>query len=258
MPTISSALQNIPEQFKPLAAFGIGAGILVVLVLFHGIGLHGILVHFKRRELRLQTGRPHQWVAMFLFGWAIFLMLWLHIIEIVIWAFTLRGLGLILSAKDALYFCANAYTTLGYGTVDLGPYWRLISPIIAISGLFTFAWTTSSLVGIVSIYMKLVEQLEIERAQELKMRSDTRRAEWDVFVHEQQTEDADRADTRKRAAAAGSFLQRREVWRDETQREEQLRAAALADARRLRDQEHAAENDLGHSQDPDHPPEASK
>ena len=70
--------------------------------------------------------------------------------EITAWAFGLMWLGLILRPNDAIYFCANAYTTLGYGTVDLDPQWRNISPIIAISGLFTFAWTTSSLVSVVA------------------------------------------------------------------------------------------------------------
>ncbi len=89
------------------------------MVIFHGISLHKILVHFKRRELRLQAGRPHLWGAAFLFGWAIFMMLTLHIVEIMAWAMALLRLGLIVHPANAIYFCANAYTTMGYGTVDL-------------------------------------------------------------------------------------------------------------------------------------------
>ena len=73
---------EIPDEFKPVAALGIGAVILVVLVLFHGISLHQILVQFKRAEMRLRAGRPHLWGAAILFGWAVFLMLCLHIVEI--------------------------------------------------------------------------------------------------------------------------------------------------------------------------------
>jgi hypothetical protein len=70
---------------------------------------------------------------------------------------------LIARGYDAIYFCANAYTTLGYGSVDLEAHWRLISPIIGISGLFTFAWTTSALIDVVSSHRQLIDQLEDER-----------------------------------------------------------------------------------------------
>ncbi len=59
---------------------------------------------------------------------------------------------------------------MGYGAVDLGMQWRNITAVIAISGLFTFAWTTSSLVAMVANYMKIVEQLELERMKELDLR----------------------------------------------------------------------------------------
>lgn len=245
MLTVSSLLQQIPDEFKPLAALGIGAIILVLLVIFHGISLHKILIHFKRRELRLQAGRPHLWGAAFLFGWAIFMMLALHIVEIFAWAFALLRLGLIPHPADAVYFCANAYTTMGYGTVDLAGQWRNITPVIAISGLFTFAWTTSSLVTMVQSYMKIVEQLELERARERDMRAAAHHAQWEAVARERQTEHEGRAETRKAAAAAGGFLERRKIWREEKQREEQLREATRGQIRQIRDDEQAAEDKLG-------------
>lgn len=163
MPDPSSLLAEIPDDLKPLVALGIGAVMLVFLVMFHGAGLHLILVFRKRRERRLRLGRPHLVAAFFLFGWSVFLLLTLHIAEFMMWAYILIYLGLIERAYDAIYFCANAYTTLGYGSVDLEAHWRLISPIIGISGLFTFAWTTSALIDVVSSHRKLIDQLEDER-----------------------------------------------------------------------------------------------
>jgi hypothetical protein len=93
---------------------------------------------------------------MLLFGWSVLLLLALHIVEVVMWAYSLMYLGLIAHAYDAIYYCANAYTTLGYGTVDLESHWRNISPIISISGLFTFAWTTSVLVDVVGSHKQLI------------------------------------------------------------------------------------------------------
>jgi hypothetical protein len=252
LPSLSSLLGNIPDQFKPLAAIGIGAIILVCLVIFHGISLHKILLHFKRRELRLQATRPHLWGAAFLFGWAIFMMLALHMFEIVAWAYALMHLGLIVHPADAIYFCANAYTTMGYGTVDLDQHWRNITPVIAMSGLFTFAWTTSLLVTMVANYIKIVEQLEVERMKELHMRADARHAEWAVVDKERLTEAEQRAGVGTKAAGL-SFFERRKLWRQEKENEEQLRAAAQAEIERLRRQERAEENKLGQTAPLDDP-----
>jgi hypothetical protein len=252
LPSLSSLLVKIPDEFKPLAALGVGAVVLVLMVLFHGISLHKILVHFKRHELRLQAGRPHLWGAAFLFGWAIFMMLSLHVIEIVAWAYALLFLGLIVHPANAIYFCANAYTTMGFGDVDLNVLWRNITPVIAISGLFTFAWTTSSLVNMVASYMKIVEQLEIERAKEMDMRGAARHAQWNAIHQEQQTEQDAREDARKRASGL-SFFERRKVWRDEKQKEEELRATVRDEVRRIRDEERADENKLGQGSPLDDP-----
>ncbi len=252
MPSLSSLLVKIPDEFKPLAALLIGAAILVLMVLFHGISLHKIMVHFKRREVRLQAGRPHLWGAGFLFGWAIFMMLTLHLVEIIAWAYALLWLGLIVRPADAIYFCANAYTTMGYGTVDLNLLWRNITPVIAIAGLFTFAWTTSSLVNMVASYMKIVEQLEIERAKELDMRAAARHAQWNAIHEEQQTEDDVRADARQRASGL-SFFVRRKVWGEEKQKEEDLRATVRDEVRRIREQERADEDKLGQNSPLDDP-----
>ena len=252
MPKLSSLLLKIPDEFKPLAAMSIGALILVALVLFHGVSLHRILVQHKRAALRLQGTRPHVWGAEFLFGWSVFLMLGLHIFEIASWAFVLNHLGLIVKPADALYFCANAYTTVGYGAVDLGPNWRNISPIISISGLFTFAWTTSSLVGMVTSHLRLLEQLEVERQKEHGMRQAMQEAAWDVYAEEETAELSARADARKRAATA-SFFERRKVWHEEKRTEEGLRVQAQKDADELRRRERLQEEQLGAEINPDDP-----
>ena len=180
MPHLSELLAKIPDEFKPMAALGIGAFMLVFLVLLHGTGLHGILVLRKRRELRLRAGRPLLIKGLLLFASIIFLMLALHIVGFMLWAYALRLMGLVPDVYDAIYFCANAYTTLGYGNVDLGAHWRNISPIIAISGLFTFAWTTSALVDVVASHNKLVGQLEEEREQKIRKRLTALKERWNA------------------------------------------------------------------------------
>ena len=255
VPKLSSLLLKIPDEFKPAAALGIGALILVALVLFHGVSLHRILVMHRRGEARLRAGRPHVWGAEFLFGWSIFLMLGLHIFEIATWAFALVHMGLILRPADSIYFCANAYTTLGYGVVDLGTSWRNISPVIAISGLFTFAWTTSSLVGMVTAHLRLLEQLEDERLQEREMRGAELRAAWAAHSNEKNAERASREEARKRASTA-SFFERHKIRKAERGKEKELRAAARKEIADLYRKERLDEEKLGQEIVPDNSPDS--
>jgi Ion channel len=249
---LSSLLRELPDEFKPLAALGIGALILVGLVLFHGAGLHRILVWRKRAERRLRLGRPHLLAAAIFFASAVFLMLTLHIAEILVWSFLLTHLGLIQRVQDSIYFCANAYTTVGYGQVALEDKWRNISPIIAFSGLFTFAWTTSSLVDLVRAHSQLIEQLEEERVKEMELRMSLRRDELGVLLKERKAEDQERESARKKAAG-GSFLERRKVWKEEERRVKELRNAKEAETEALRRKERADEEKLGPATPPEDP-----
>lgn len=244
MPDISALLAKIPDELKPMVALGIGAFILVCLVLFHGAGLHRILTLGKRGERRLRSGRPHLVAASLLFGWSVFLMLSLHIVEIMIWALFLTYMGLVARVYDAIYFCANAYTTLGCGNVDLGVHWRNISPIIGISGLFTFAWTTSALVDVVAKHSQLIEQLEDERLRELELRMNLRKDEWDALKTERDGERSEKEKTRMQAAGV-SFFQRRRIWKDEKKRVAELRRQKSSEIETLCRKERENEEKLG-------------
>ena len=241
---IPTLLARIPDEYKPMAALGIGSFMLVTLVLLHGGGLHLIFIQQKRRERRLRMGRPHLASGLLLFGWSVFLMLFLHIVEIMMWSFAITHAGIVKHAYDAIYFCANAYTTLGMGSLDVDVHWRNISPIIGISGLFTFAWTTSALVDLVASNGRLLEQLEAEREEEMHMRFALRKDEWDVLKTERDDELSEREKTRTQLSGL-SFLQRRKIWREERKREDELRTTARAKIKDLRLKERESEEKLG-------------
>jgi hypothetical protein len=235
---------QIPDTFKPWAALMLGSVILVCLVLFHGSGIHWILIYHQRNGRRLWLGRPHHIEATLLFGTSIFLMLLLHIVGVLVWAYSLVHLGLILRANDAIYFCANAYTTLGYGNVDIDPLWRNISPIIGISGLFTFAWTTSALVGVVTGHNRLLEQLEIEREKQLELRAAARNAVSAVRGQEAAAERTARG-TITAEHAGGGVEAHFDRIRAEFREIEKLREAERAKIAEIRQKESADEDKLG-------------
>jgi hypothetical protein len=237
-------LTKVPDELKPWVALGIGSFILVSLVLFHGIGIHRILMLHVWGEKRLRKGRPHVVQAVMLFGVAIFLLLFLHLVEVVTWAFVLLRMGLVERAHDAIYFCANAYTTLGFGSVDINPQWRNISPIIGISGLFTFAWTTSALVSVVGGHNRLLEQLHEEREKQKEMRGELRKAIGEVRKRENEMESGERVAAQEKMAGA-TFRQRWEIWRDEKGKVMGLRKDELKEIAELYRKEHTEEEKLG-------------
>ena len=233
MATLPELLAKIQDEYKPLAALGIGALILVFLTLFHGGGLHWILLQQKHGERSLRLGRPRVLMASLLFAWSVFLMLDLHLVEILIWAFALTRMGLLVHTYDAIYFCANGYTTLGMGKMDVGEHWHIISPIIGISGLFTFAWTTSALVDVVASNRRLLEQMEDEREQEIHMRFAMRKQAWDALRAERDAEHTQKEKTKSRDAGV-TFLERCRMWREERNEVAILRRTKLREIEALR------------------------
>jgi hypothetical protein len=247
---IPELLAKIPDEFKPITALVIGAFILVFLALFHGFGLHHILLQSKRGERRRRVGRPRLVAASLLFGWIVFLMLALHLVEILIWAFALTRAGLIEHTYDAIYFCANSYTTLGLGKVDVDKNWRIVSPIIGISGLFTFAWTTSALVDVVASYSRLLEQLEDEREREMHMRFALRKEEWDALKKGHAAVQSEREKTSIKMVGT-SFFERLRIWKEERRKVEDLRHTEAEEIGALRQKERSDEEKLGPGDDSD-------
>jgi hypothetical protein len=151
--------------FKPVEVLGLGSLLLVIVVMVHGVGLDWIVRRYHRKSELLfeKSGRPL--MAAPFFAGTVFLLLMLHVLEICIWGLMLTKMGLIPSMRDAMYYSANTYTSLGYGSIQLPTAWRDLSPIISMSGLFTFAWTTGQLFEIVQSKHDLVKRLESVRMQ---------------------------------------------------------------------------------------------
>ena len=156
-------LMKIGEDLVPLAVLGLGGGMLVLITIFHGFGLDLIVVRYKRKAAKLRKKNWPPRLAVLVFAGAIFLMLLLHISEICFWGLVLRGGDLVQNLHDAIYFSANTYTTLGMGSMILPHNWHELSPMIAIAGLFTFAWTTSEMFNTVGEQHDLVAELSAKR-----------------------------------------------------------------------------------------------
>jgi hypothetical protein len=148
----------------------IGTVGLVIVMFFHGAAVRLINHHYSAAWVRVGAATPH-WQVNFLLGLVVSAFTVVHLIETLIWAVPIHQLGFIPQLRDSYYFVLESYTTLGEGTVSLPEPWRLIGPIIAMSGLFTFGWTGSVLVGIMTEYGQL-DRSRARRAQKAKSGAD--------------------------------------------------------------------------------------
>ncbi len=140
-------LQHLSDVM-PAADLIFGGAMLLVIVIFHATGVRFVTNHVVHRS-QIILRRPTAWRADLLMSGTVFMLLALHLTEIVIWAAALVYSGLVPNWRSSGFFAGNTYTTVGYGAFVLPLGWHMLAPIIAISGLFTFGWSGSVLVDLV-------------------------------------------------------------------------------------------------------------
>ena len=138
----------------PFLEILLGTSILIVVIAVHGVGIRTINRRFSKFWARVNSATPYWWTSSIL-AIAIGSLTALHLMETLIWAIPISVGGLIPNMRNSYFYVLESYTTLGEGSVSLPERWRLIGPMIAMSGLFTFGWTGSVLVGIMTEFGKL-------------------------------------------------------------------------------------------------------
>ncbi|QYZ69939.1 hypothetical protein [Neotabrizicola shimadae] len=143
---VHDVVDATPGTFQEL---GLGMVVLIVVITFHGWAMARVNATFNRELIRLGDHTP-EWRYSLLTAVGIALLTATHMIETLIWSVPILGFGILGNMRDAYYFVMESYTTLGASAIKLPEAWRLLGPVIAISGLFTFSWTGSVLVYIVT------------------------------------------------------------------------------------------------------------
>ena len=141
------------EQALPVPDLILGGSVLVLIVMFHAFWIRVITNGFLSR-IDSARARTVPWFADLLVMIAVNALLALHLSEVLIWSAALILSGIIGDWAKAAYFAANSYTALGE-PFSLPHAWRILAPIMAISGIFTFAWTASVLVDFIERYNRL-------------------------------------------------------------------------------------------------------
>jgi amino acid transporter len=139
---------------KPVLEIVVGTLIMIIIIFVHGAGIRTINQRFSKSWIHVNDTTPY-WRLNLLLAITIGSLAALHFAETLLWAVPVSVMGLIPSMRDSYYYVLESYTTLGEGNISLPDRWRLIGPIIAMSGLFTFGWTGSVLVSIMTEFGNL-------------------------------------------------------------------------------------------------------
>jgi hypothetical protein len=138
----------------PVLELVLGTLMMIVIIFVHGVGIRTIIQRFSKSCVQMNEMTPY-WRLDLLLAFTVGSLAALHLIETLLWAIPIYSMGLIPSLRDSYYYVLESYTTLGGGIVSLPDRWRLIGPIMAMSGLFTFGWTVSVLMNIMTEFGKL-------------------------------------------------------------------------------------------------------
>jgi hypothetical protein len=156
-------------EVVPAADLLLGGAMLIVVIFIHATCIRFTTNELVRRsEMILE--RPTRWRADLLMSGTVFVLLFVHLVEIFVWSAALVYSGLVADWRSAGFFAGNTYTTIGYGGDILPPGWRMVAPIIAISGLFTFGWTGSVLVDLIGRCQK-IKDAALGRRTEVRSRA---------------------------------------------------------------------------------------
>jgi hypothetical protein len=151
-PVLTTVGTTVVSRLKDpglITELGFGVLILVVMITVHGWCMGVVSKFFAVRFARFGP-QSAQWRVSLLVSVTIALLASVHLVETMIWVIPIWWFGLISGFRDAFYFVLESYTTLGDASVVLPHSWRLIGPMIAISGLFTFSWTGSVMVYVMT------------------------------------------------------------------------------------------------------------
>ena len=120
---------------KLLVAFSL----MALCVAIHAMGLIAVF-RWMHAELVRGTGEfwPSVWGLVRIASWTVFL----HLVQILVWAFVYAWRDALPDFTTAAYFSAVTYTTTGYGDLVLPEEWRLVGGVEALTGILMCGLST--------------------------------------------------------------------------------------------------------------------
>jgi hypothetical protein len=138
----------------------VGAGMIALCVIIHGVGLFTLrrLMHGERAQERLRGMRPLSFRGTLFTLFVVFAIIFLHFVEIWLFALLYDVVGALRHFQDALYVSTSSYATLGSSSA-ISHQWRLVSAIEGLLGFILIGWSTA-------FFCRVLERLERDAAED--------------------------------------------------------------------------------------------
>jgi hypothetical protein len=135
-------------------ALGVGAGMIALCVIIHGLGLFTLrrLMHSERGRERLRHLEPLSLRGTLFTLFVVFAIISLHFLEIWLFALLYDVVGALRSFQEALYVSTSSYATLGASSA-ISRQWRLVGAIEGLIGFILIGWSTA-------FFFRVLERLE--------------------------------------------------------------------------------------------------
>jgi len=142
-----------------LTLIAIAWALVALTVAIHTIGLVVLLARFAKVRSSPPTGFWRVTGMLIRIVWA---LIFVHAIEISVWALFYLAAGCFENGPSAFYFSGVTYTTLGYGDLLLPVRWRLLAPIEALSGILMAGLSTGFFFVVVSTILRIESRHKTE------------------------------------------------------------------------------------------------
>ncbi|OYW79500.1 MAG: transporter [Polynucleobacter sp. 32-46-5] len=145
-----NSLPSLGNLFAEINADVGNSDIVFLLVLaclmltIHGVAVLVIAGIFHWVDNKLENKRVYgaNFLSYFI---AILLIVAIHLLEIIAWAYICIGLQVFPTNLQTLYFAGEMYTTVGFGDYTLVERWKIIPIIISFSGIFAVSLSGAAL-----------------------------------------------------------------------------------------------------------------
>lgn len=137
-----------PEHVSLLPPLAVASAAITATVIIH---MFGLIVLMWLMQQRSHVLRPREsllrqgiFVVIVVLG-----LVFIHGLEIWLYAAVYLLLGTMRTLEEALYFSASSFTTVGYGDIVLESRWRLVAALEGVSGFLLIGWSTAFLVSVI-------------------------------------------------------------------------------------------------------------
>lgn len=135
-------MDGTTDSIFNLPALLIGCSALLLCLAMQGSTVVLVMTVFKSR-IRGMAGQNRNVAAHVFFFGAILILLVSHLVQISIWGWFVYLAGILPSSHSSMLLAGSTYTTVGFANDTLPFKWQLLAIIMAVTGLFAFAWSTS-------------------------------------------------------------------------------------------------------------------